>query len=69
MLQLRRIAEQGLAVLDTRDTMASDRLAELIDFCDFTIEEQRAMLVRWQERRDILHRAHPPPPHAAATDD
>jgi biotin operon repressor len=68
-LQLRRIAEQGLAALQGNDTTASNRLAELVDFCDFTIEEQRAAIVRWQERRDILHRAHPPPPQDAATDD
>ena len=67
--QLRRIAEQGLAALNTRDTTANDRLAELIDFCDFTIEEQRAMIVRWQERRDKLHRAHPPPQQDVATAD
>jgi hypothetical protein len=68
-LQLRRIAEQGFAALNMPDTTASKRLAELIDFCDFTIEEQRAAIIRWQERRDKLHRAHPPPQQDAVTDD
>ncbi len=68
-LQLRRIAEQGLAALNPSDLVASSRLAELVDFCDFTIEEQRATIIRWQERREKLHRAHPPPQQDAATDD
>ncbi|HEY8602441.1 MAG TPA: hypothetical protein VIL85_28725 [Thermomicrobiales bacterium] len=67
--QLQRIAEQGLAALADGDTVADARLTELIDFCEFAIAEQRATIIRWQERRDKLHRAHPPPHQDAATDD
>lgn len=58
--QLRRIAESGLAALGPGDLAAGTHLRDLVDFCDFTIEEMRATNVRWQERR-ALHRAHPPP--------
>ena len=58
--RLRRIAERGLDALAPDDRAASTHLRELIDFCDFTIAEHQAMIVRWQERR-ALHRAHPPP--------
>lgn len=59
-VRLRRIAEGGLVALAPGDTAAGTHLRDLIEFCDFAIEEQRAMVLRWQERR-ALHRAHPPP--------
>lgn len=48
---LRRIAEQGLATAAPPDTVARANLEDLLDFCDFTIEDMRGMIARWQARR------------------
>jgi hypothetical protein len=46
---LRRIVEEGLAALEPGDDAAFARLADLHDFCDFSLGELDAMLVRWRE--------------------
>jgi hypothetical protein len=48
---LRRIAEQGLAATPPTDTVARANLEDMLDFCDFTIEDMRGMIARWQARR------------------
>ena len=48
---LRRIAEQGLATVAPPDTVARAHLEELLDFCDFAIEDMHGMIARWQARR------------------
>jgi len=49
---LRRIAERGLAALGPGETAAREQLEEMIDFCDFAMEERRGVLERWQSRRE-----------------
>jgi DNA-binding transcriptional regulator GbsR (MarR family) len=48
---LRRIAEQGLAALPQTDTVARANLEDLLDFCDFAIEDMHGTIARWQARR------------------
>jgi DNA-binding transcriptional regulator GbsR (MarR family) len=48
---LRRIAEEGLAVLEPADGVACARLQEMRDFCDFSLDELNATLARWRERQ------------------
>lgn len=48
---LRQIGEQGLAATAPSDTVARANLEELLDFCDFLIEDFYAMMARWQARR------------------
>ena len=48
---LRRIAEQGLATVAPIEPDARVHLEELLDFCDFMIEDTRGMIARWQARR------------------
>jgi hypothetical protein len=48
---LRRIGEQGLAATAPPDTVARANLDELLDFCDFMIEDMHGMIARWQARR------------------
>ena len=55
MRRLRRIAEQGLASTAPVGT-TSAHLQEMLDFCDFTIVEQTALIERWRAR----HTERPP---------
>lgn len=48
---MRRIAERGLEALGPGDAAARTQLEEMIDFCDFAMEERRGMIERWQARR------------------
>jgi hypothetical protein len=48
---LRRIAEQGLATAAPPDTVARAHLEDLLDFCDFAIEDMHGTIARWQARR------------------
>jgi predicted transcriptional regulator len=48
--QLRRIAEQGLAATAPVGA-TTGHLHELLDFCDFAIAEQIALVERWRARR------------------
>jgi DNA-binding transcriptional regulator GbsR (MarR family) len=50
---LRRIAEQGVATCAS-DSTTRGRLEELLAFCDLAIEDQCAMIARWQEARQRL---------------
>jgi predicted transcriptional regulator len=48
---LRRIAEQGLAHVAPTDAVARGNLEELLDFCNFMIEDTHGMIARWRARR------------------
>src|SRR3954447_19739277 len=50
-LMLRRIAEQGLATAAPAGSVARTNLEELLDFCDFIIEDMRGTAERWQARQ------------------
>jgi DNA-binding transcriptional regulator GbsR (MarR family) len=52
----RALAERGLAVIDADDTHARERLEEMLEYCDFSIEETLRMEQRWIERKRA-HRA------------
>jgi DNA-binding transcriptional regulator GbsR (MarR family) len=52
--QHRRIAEQGLRLLQGRATETKRRLLELLVFLDFAVEESPGFVARWMERRDAL---------------
>lgn len=47
---LRRLAERGLAVAASENEAAQARFADLLDFCDFSLEDLSGMLERWRER-------------------
>lgn len=47
----RAMAEQGLASLDPADTHARERLEEMRDYCDFTMEETLRSIERWREHK------------------
>jgi DNA-binding transcriptional regulator GbsR (MarR family) len=47
---LRRMAARALAALDPDDHNARAQLEDLVDFCDFSIEEHHNMITRWRER-------------------
>ncbi len=47
---LRRLATRALAALDPYDHNARAQLEDLVDFCDFSIEERVGMIARWRER-------------------
>lgn len=50
LLPLRRMGARALAALETDDHMARAQLEDLVDFCDFFIEEHHRMIARWRER-------------------
>ncbi len=52
----RVLAKRGLAVIDADDAHARERLEEMLDYCDFSIEETLRMEERWIERKRA-HRA------------
>jgi hypothetical protein len=47
---LRRLAARALAALGPNDHQAREQLEDLVDFCDFSIEERVGMIARWRER-------------------
>jgi DNA-binding MarR family transcriptional regulator len=52
------LARRGLAVIDEeQDGFARAHLEEMLDFCEFMIEEERGRLQRWRERRAQRHAA------------
>ncbi len=53
---MRRIAERGLAALGPENSAARTQLEEMMDFCDFAMEERRGVLERWQARRAARRR-------------
>ena len=59
---LRRIGELGLASVEPDNAIGRRNLEELIDFCDFMIEDMRGMIARWQARRALNSRHLIPPP-------
>jgi DNA-binding transcriptional regulator GbsR (MarR family) len=50
LLPLRRMAARALAALEPDDQMARAQLEDLVDFCDFFIEEHHRIIARWRER-------------------
>lgn len=48
---LRRIAQQGLDALPPDDATSRANLEELLDFCDFAIEDMHGTIARWQAHR------------------
>lgn len=48
---LRVIAERGLAAVTPDDALAHERLEEMLQFCDFALDESYAMLEGWRARR------------------
>ena len=60
----RAMAERGLAALGPDDDSARACLQEMLDYCDFSIEEATTMLARWRERKRAAKaeraRAHAP---------
>jgi len=54
---MRRIAEYGLEALGPGDAVAHERLEEMIDFCDFALEERLRLLEAWRVRREAKRRA------------
>lgn len=56
MPPLRRIAERALEAVGSADGVTREKLEEMIDFCDFVMEERRGMLERWQAHRDARQR-------------
>ncbi len=53
---LRRLAERGLAALGPGESAAREQLEEMINFCDFAMEERRGVLERWTARREARRR-------------
>ncbi|MBF6588977.1 MAG: transcriptional regulator [Ktedonobacterales bacterium] len=47
---LKSIAARAIDGIAVEHVVAGTRLAELIEFCDFFIEEQHATLERWRQR-------------------
>jgi DNA-binding transcriptional regulator GbsR (MarR family) len=47
----RVMAEHGLATLNPDDTRPRARLEEMLDYCDFAMEETRNMLEHWRRRK------------------
>ncbi len=50
-LALKRLAEQGLSVVSDGNVEGRQRLEDLVDFCDFSLDELHGWLGRWRERR------------------
>lgn len=50
---LRRIGEQGLAAVAPDNPVGRVNLEELVDFCDFMIEDMEGVIGRWQARRAL----------------
>lgn len=48
---MQRIAERGLAAMTPDDTTARTHLTEMIDFCEFALEEYEGMMQRWRARQ------------------
>jgi DNA-binding transcriptional regulator GbsR (MarR family) len=57
ILALRRIAERGLVALEQAEGMARTHLDDVITYCDFVIDDRRALLERIQARRRAEERA------------
>jgi len=50
------LARRGLAAIDEeQDGFARAHLEDMLDFCEFMIEEERGRLQRWRERRAKRH--------------
>ncbi len=51
---LRRLAERGLVAAQQSESAAHQHLAELVEFCDFVLEDRRASLERWRRRKERI---------------
>ena len=60
ILMLRRLGERGLAAARSADTVAQQRLSDLLEFCDVLYEDRRVGLEHWRAlRRAKLARSTP----------
>lgn len=50
-LEMRRIAERGLAAAKATDRAATEHLEEMIAYCDLVLEDRRITLEHWRERK------------------
>lgn len=50
-----RIAEHGLAAIESNNLIARAHLDEMREFCEFSIEETERMLERWRARKHEHH--------------
>lgn len=72
------LAEHGLALLGPDDVRARERLEEMRDYSEFSIEESHHMQARWRERKRALRasfaarrkerKSHAPSPHIDISD-
>lgn len=51
---LAEITKRGLAAIGEGETFARTHLEDLLDFCEFLIEEERGLLQRWRAHRTQL---------------
>lgn len=51
ILMMRRIGERGLAAARPTETVAQERLRELLEFCDVLFEDRQAGLEHWRALR------------------
>lgn len=60
--ELRTLAGRGIAAVhpndanDANDAVAHDRLEEMLEFCDVTLDDSYAMLEHWRARRQARQR-------------
>ncbi len=54
----RKMAEHGLTLLGPDDVSARERLEEMYEFSDFSLEEAHAMQAHWLERKRALRSSH-----------
>lgn len=50
-LEMRRIAERGLAAAQASERAATEHLEELIAYCDLVLEDRRITLEHWRQRK------------------
>ncbi|HEY7973716.1 MAG TPA: hypothetical protein VID72_00100 [Ktedonobacterales bacterium] len=53
----RVMAERGLATLGPGDVLARERLEEMREYCDFSIEEAHNMVARWRKHKQAARAA------------
>jgi DNA-binding transcriptional regulator GbsR (MarR family) len=49
---LAEIAKRGLAAIEEGEAFARTHLEDLLDFCEFLLEEERGLLQRWRAHRE-----------------
>lgn len=54
--ELRALAGRGIAAVHPSDAVTHDRLEEMLEFCDVTLDDSYAMLEHWRARRQARQR-------------